>query len=324
MTSPTADWDKIGRYLAGEATAADAADVERWFAAHPQEAAALRAIDAAARELPASGRADVEHALERVKARMTSAGQRSPDRLVRFTKRVEFLAAAAAVFLVAGVFLFRRVETRLQPAPEVAYSTGVGQRDSVTLDDGSLVLLGPSSRVVVNGRAVTLTGDAYFRVRHDGTTPFIVWAGNAVVRDIGTAFTVQSDSSHPVRVVVTDGSVALSHQSDSVTLDKGDIGIVAANGAVAARRGSATDDDVAWMQGRLVFRDATMAEVAGDLRRWYGVELRVTDSLLQRRVFTGSFTGDAPAQVLRAIGLALGAQVERRGDTAFVRPRAIK
>jgi transmembrane sensor len=67
-----------------------------------------------------------------------------------------------------------------------------------------------------------------------------------------------------------------------------------------------------------------MDQVRADLRRWYGVELRVTDSLLQRRVFTGSFTTEPADRVLDAIRLALGASVVRRGDTAYVSPAAIK
>jgi transmembrane sensor len=71
-----------------------------------------------------------------------------------------------------------------------------------------------------------------------------------------------------------------------------------------------------------VFRDAAVAEVAADLRRWYGVELTVTDSALARRHFTGSFAGEPVGRVVEAIALALGARADRRGDTVFVRAAA--
>ena len=327
MTSPTspqpADWARIGRYLAGECTPDEAADVERWLAAHPEEARAARLLDSAARAVKAE-RVDVERALQGVKARAAASGQRSPERLRTFMSRIEFMAAAAAIILVAGVFLFRRAETVRVPAPEVAYHTGVGQRDSVKLEDGSVVHLGPASRIVVRDRDVTLTGTGYFRVAHDASRPFVVHANGIQIRDIGTEFGVDADSGRPVRVVVREGVVALHNASDSVVLNQGDIGVAPRSGRVEASRGTASADDVAWMQGRLVFRDATLEEVAADLRRWYGVELRVTDDALLRRVFTGSFTTEAPDRVLEAIGLALGVRVERRGDVAFLSPAAIK
>ena len=327
MTSPTssqpADWARIGRYLAGECTPAEAADVERWLAAHPEEARAARLLDSAARAVKPE-RVDVERALRGVKARAAASGQRSPERLRTFMSRIEFMAAAAAIILVAGVFVFRRVETVRGPAPEVAYHTGVGQRDSVTLSDGSVVHLGPASRIVVRDRDVTLTGTGYFRVAHDVSRPFVVHANGIQVRDIGTEFGVNADSGRPVRVVVREGVVSLHNASDSVVLNQGDIGVAPRSGRVQASRGTASADDVAWMQGRLVFRDATLEEVAADLRRWYGVEIRVTDDALLRRVFTGSFTTETPDRVLEAIGLALGVRVERRGDVAFLSPAAIK
>lgn len=324
MTQPTADWDKIGRYLAGESSPAEAAEVERWLAENPVEARKVRALDGAVRTVSPSGSGDVGQALRAVKARPAPGRKRSAARLATFVKRVEYLAAAAAIILVAGVFLFRRSATLSDFGREVTYSTSVGQRDSVTLEDGSVVLLGPDSRIAVRGRDVRLSGQAYFRVVHDESRPFVVRANGSVIRDIGTEFAVAADSALEVRVVVREGSVALENDSGSVELNQGDVGVAAPGGQVQASRGSANGDDTAWMKGRLVFRDAPMDQVRADLRRWYGVELRVTDSLLQRRVFTGSFTTEPADRVLDAIRLALGASIVRRGDTAYVNPAAIK
>ena len=195
-------------------------------------------------------------------------------------------------------------------------------RDSLLLGDGRRVLLGPSSRLVARGREVELTGEAYFTVVHDPKRPFTVRAGGAVIRDIGTAFSVHSDGGgdQAVRVVVREGSVQLGGTVDSVVLSPGDVGVLESGGRTRASRGAATDDDIAWTRGRLVFRDASVAELGADLRRWHGVELRVTDSALLRRHFTGSFVAEPTSRVLEVIALALGARVERRGDTAFIRP----
>ena len=99
-----------------------------------------------------------------------------------------------------------------------------------------------------------------------------------------------------------------------------DLGIVERDGRLTREQRVSTDPYLGWMRGSLVFRDATLAEVSGELRRWYGIELRVDDSTLAGRHLTMSFNGDPLDRVLRVIGLGLGADVERRGDTVFVRP----
>ena len=61
-----------------------------------------------------------------------------------------------------------------------------------------------------------------------------------------------------------------------------------------------------------------MARVAGEVRRWYGVTLHITDSSLVNRHIKATFNGEPVDQVLKIIGLNLGARIERRGDTATV------
>lgn len=315
MTQPGADWDRLGRYVAGELTTAEAEEVERWLAENAKDARVLAALDAATGNMPASRPVDVEAALRRVKARLEAK--------TTWRRYAVWAAVAATVVLVAGTIWRAKAGTGVAtPAATASYSTSIGQRDSVVLADGSRILLGPASRVAVSGREVRLTGEAYFVVAHDAQRPFTVRAGGAVIRDIGTEFSVHSDHDADVRVVVREGSVQLMRNADSVVLVAGDVGALTAAGNVTANRGAATADDLAWTAGRLVFRDAPISELGADLRRWYGVELRVTDSALLKRHFTGSFAGESPTRVLNVIALALGARAERRGDTVFIRPAA--
>jgi len=314
MTGPSSsspDWDKLGRYLAGESSPDEAATLQRWLAEHPGDDQLVAALDAAARQSASRQTLDVEAALLRVKTRAKAHARTAIWRFTAF-------AAAAALLLVAGVIYSRRPATDAPRTVARAFATGVGERDSVTLADGSRITIGPASRVEVSGREVRLTGEAYFRIVHDAAHPFTVRAGDVVIRDLGTEFSVHSDPAEPVRVVVHEGTVEVA-ASNAATLRPGDVGMVNEGGIVETERGAATPDDVAWTRGRLVFRNASIGELTADLRRWYGVELRVTDSALLRRHFTGSFTGEPASDVLDVIARALGARVERHGDTAYVR-----
>ena len=309
MTGPSPDWDKLGRYLAGESSPDEAAAVRRWLETHPSDAQVIAALDAAARNAP-SAPIDVEAALRRVKTRMHA---RTPSTWRRYAA----YAAAAAVLLAVGVVIRTGASGRAGPAR--TYATAVGERKEVLLGDGTQVILGPATQLVVRGRVAELKGEAFFSVAHDPQRPFTVRVRDAVVRDIGTDFSIHNDSGEALRVVVSAGVVELVHARDSVVLARGDVGVLEPDGRVRASRGGATDDDLAWTLGRLVFRNAPLPEVAADLRRWYGVELRVTDTALLRRHFTGSFATETRDRVLEVIALALGARVDQRGDTAYIR-----
>ncbi|HSL69761.1 MAG TPA: FecR domain-containing protein, partial [Longimicrobiales bacterium] len=185
---------------------------------------------------------------------------------------------------------------------------------------------GPASRLTVaadygqNRREVVLDGEALFDVRHDEARPFSVRAGRALIEDLGTRFTVRSTDSAEVRVAVTDGSVRLqaAGAGEAVVLTAGDRGIVRSDGRAVAEPGRASDADLGWTRGSLVFESASLAEVGTQLRRWYGIELQIADPVLRTRRLTATFRGESVPEVLGVIARALGVEIELRADTAVV------
>lgn len=302
------DYEAIARYLAGESSVQEASAVRDWLAAHPRDAKAFNALDAALKQAKPDRAIDVEAALRTVKTR---AVRRTPAWAIA----IAGLAAAAAIIVVFP----RSAGERSTPVADAEYTTPQGARDTVTLSDGTRIMLGPSTRVAVNGHDVTLVGEAFFTMAARKASTYAVRANGVTIRDIGTAFGVRAYPNEPLRVVVSSGIVEVASADGKVVLDSGDVGVVAPGGAVARTADAVTADDVAWMQGRLVFRNASMSQLGKDLQRWYGVELRVTDTALQGRHFTGSFSGEPVSRVSDVIALALGARAEQRGDTVFIR-----
>ena len=339
------DWEALARYLAGESSGAESERIELWLKAHKADAAFVAALQTALAGFAPSELSDidVDRALARVVERRDSISDaattsvRRPPRDPRHSRRsapmwraAALLAAAAAVVVAARLVLQREGSERSPVTTSGTgrtFATAVGKRDSLRLPDGGRVVLGPASRLVVAAsyghgtREVELHGEAYFDVVHDTTRSFVVRAGDVSVRDVGTSFGVRADGGRFVQVVVTSGSVMLrSATADSgLLLAAGDVGSVQPDGRVTSRHIGATEQYLAWMRDSLVFRDASLSEVSEELRRWYGVVLRVDDSSLAERHLTMTFAGDPIDRVLRVIGLGLGADIARRSDTAIVR-----
>jgi transmembrane sensor len=343
----SADWDAIARYFAGESSGAEGEAVRRWLDAHPEQAAALSALNEATGKLieATPPGLDVEAALARVTARRDAPDvvpidtgrtsrptvRASPPR--RWLREAIPIAAAAVLVLAVSVYWHSAREAGYTvPTVAQVIATDAGQRDSVRLPDGTRVVLSPESRLTVTAgygrdvREVQLQGEAYFDVLHDEARPFVVRAGAAAIRDLGTTFTVRAIADQPVRVAVTSGLVSLAPASasgDSVVLRPGDAGTVA-DGKMVVERGGVAETDTAWTRGRLVFRETPMAEVRAQLRRWYGIDLQV-DSTFASRHLSMTFDGESVDRVLEVMALSLGATVERQGSVAVLRPaRGVK
>jgi transmembrane sensor len=334
-------WESLARYLSGESDAGEAAAIRAWLAADPTRAEAVAALDRSMKGLarPAPTDLDVDAALRKVRARFdepavlplrrrTSAAR---ERSVPIWRTTGFRIAAGVVLVLGAVAVWRAVSgPGPVPAAALALATRVGQVDSVRLPDGTGVILGPGSRLRLaagygeTGRVAELSGEAVFDVRHDAGLPFTVRAGNATIRDLGTRFAVRSDDGENVHVAVTAGSVLLNEaaaaESKGVVLRAGDRGALDAAGTIRTEPGAVTDADLAWTRGGIVFEDATLQHVMADLKRWYGVDLRVSDPSLADRHITATFEGEPIDRVLNAIGLALGARIVQRGDTAILQP----
>ncbi len=351
------DWDALARYQAGESSPDEAVAVARWLAAHPGDAEMLASLEEVVGHevtgLRSPGEPDVEGALRRVHMRMDAD---RPASVLSLSTRPPVVAASrrrrwavggllAAAGLVGLMVALRpdRPATDSGTAPGVrqvasggSFTTPVGVRDSVRLPDGTRVLLAPASRLVVSpgygagNRDVTLSGAARFVARHNPVAPFTVRAGSAIIRDVGTVFAV--DAPAPERVVeagitvaVIEGAVALRSATSShepALLHAGDKGELRGGDSVVVHRRAVTGDDLAWTRGVLVYHNAAMDVVREDLRRWYGVDLRVADSGLATRRITATFDGAPAEQVLNTIAQVLGAELERQGNTATLRRAA--
>jgi transmembrane sensor len=325
------DWDRIARYLAGEAEPREAESTRRWLEADAERLAMVNALQAALVNVwrDDSRKPEVESALRKVKSRFDrtksdslAAGSGRGDPGWRFTPYLK--AAAVLLVLAGGAFFWRDISGSAGSSAVRTFATTVGERRQFRLADGTGVVLGPRSRLIVDpgssDRSVSLEGDGYFAVVHDASHPFTVKVGTVKLQDIGTAFSVQTNEDGGIRVAVASGSIALgpreSGRASAEVLRARDRATVNPSGLVGIERSALSDDDLAWVQGRLVFRDTPVIQVGAELSRWYGVRLVLADSTLSNLHLTASFSGESIDRVLNVIALSLGARIEREGNVA--------
>jgi transmembrane sensor len=157
------------------------------------------------------------------------------------------------------------------------YVTGVGQQQTVRLDDGTRIELNTDSRiqaqVTESSRTMRLEkGEAYFEVVHDARRPFIVFAGNRKIIDIGTKFSVRLDNGQ-VRVLVSEGEVRVENLDGKpmapTVADAGTALVAQDNGTLIANRAPReVSREMSWRSGVLVFDQETLAAAAEEFNRY--------------------------------------------------------
>lgn len=182
------------------------------------------------------------------------------------------------------------------------YDTPVGEQRTVALEDGSRIELNTDSRVRVRysagTRALTLErGQALFEVAHDTARPFIVKAGAASVRAVGTKFEVYRRAAD-VRVTLVEGKVLVTGAPDAQAATP----LVAGQGVEVRRKtvtAPAKVDTAAvtgWTQGRLTFHDARLVDAVTEINRYSRNKVVLAASAPANERINGAFdTGDPKA-----------------------------
>jgi len=311
----------FAKMSSGEATDADRRAFETWLDAAPERRTAhdrfqalLGVVDEGFLDHDAP-----EVLLDAAAPPFAPSRRRRPEGtrplLLRSRPAFATAAAAAVVVVTAGWLLVQ--PGRYQPA-----ATAVGEQRTLTLADGSHVILNTdtslSYRMGRSARAIRLArGEAFFEVRKDPKAPFVVAVDEGEVRAVGTAFNVRSWGGQ-TDVSVKEGVVAVrTHDGQAGRLLAGDHAVITAAGLRIVQRGDNTAIVDAWTQGRLVYRNQPLSVVVKDLDRYFAGRLVADGPLVDTRVSAVISLGDERA-VLAALSQQLPISVSRRADDVTV------
>ena len=340
------DWKLIHRFLSDQCTEAERRKVEQWLQDDPAHRVFMMSMQKIWEVEPRmEGRIDVKTAWEKFRnERMALPDINAPERAKRsriknyapsgsgkgrkWYQRKTFYMAAAAVLLVAamvGLFQYSFFTN------EITYQevlTEKGEKTSVKLSDGSLVMLNAESSIRIpsnygsESRTLYLSGEGFFEVEHNAGKPFRVHSGDVLTEDLGTKFNIRAYADEAdIEVVVAEGEVALSSskspRTDVVNLQANELGTASKTGAVDVKRISDLSSYIGWTQRRLVFDDTPFRQVITKLERWYGVKFIVTDPTLWDQQLTAEFEKQPLSNVLKLMTRTMNMEAEVKEDTVI-------
>ena len=208
-----------------------------------------------------------------------------------------FAVAAAVTLLALPVAAYSGWQLGWVPNAHERYSADASAR-TVTLPDGSQVELNLGSQLTFSNykdqRRVTLgKGEAFFKVSHDASHPFLVQAAEGQVRVTGTQFNVWMYEDQ-VRVTLLEGSVLVTSNKrlsgDGLRLEPGmQARYKAGDYAAQINPTAAVSSELAWRNGKLVLDNLALADALPLINRYLDSPLSLADSATGKLRIGGVF-----------------------------------
>jgi ferric-dicitrate binding protein FerR (iron transport regulator) len=227
------------------------------------------------------------------------------------------LLRIAAALIFAALLLVSGYEVFLNPSAksnllELSASTQV--MNTCILPDGTLVSLNSNTKLRYpkkfgrSTREVTIEGEAFFEVKPNKDKPFIIHAGNAQIKVLGTSFNVNAyPESKLVEVTVETGRVqflnknAKSVQTNELILIPGDKGTLIYESNSLKKTTNQNLNFLSWKSHNLIFKATSLNEVIQDLAKVYKVDIRIADPDLKNLLLTAHFNNYSLDFILEVI-----------------------
>lgn len=191
-----------------------------------------------------------------------------------------------------------------------------GMRSHVVLPDGTDLWLNAESKIKYSipftreNRQVELSGEAFLEVVKNEESPFVVNAGVAAVKVLGTQFNVKAyPDDEQLEVALTEGSVEFTGttadgKKAAATLIPNDFLAMNKTTGQFKLQNKNLNKHISWVKNVIIFDETPMPEVAKTLERWYGVKVVVADAEINKYRFTTTFENESLFRVLELLELS--------------------
>jgi transmembrane sensor len=318
---PPFDEIQLLNYLLGKAGEEERRRIEEWLhgnEAHREYLDQLEKVWVETGKIrPVPVAVDVDAAWERMLGRISGEERETPVRSLRYVWTVAaILLVSFGLYFVAKMFLI---------PPEQVELTSTSAIVKDTLPDGSRISLNRNSKLTYPGkfgrkmRQVTLTGEAFFDVKHDAEQPFVIEAGKAMIKVLGTSFNVKAYTGSDVEVSVEQGLVMLftvdpaTNDTLSVLLPAGTSGVLPVNSMQPEVMERTSPDRLFWLDRTLEFRQTELSEVFAVLSGHFGIIVRSGQPEILNCRLSATFRNESLETILEVIATSFELEVKNEG-----------
>jgi len=267
---------------------------------------------------------NVDKAWNKVHSRLIENGLDVSGNVLRisFTRTTLFRIAAAALLLIGlGTAALYMSDSGYLSKKNTVIAAVDQKNVLVSLPDGSKVYLNRNSEFSYrknfgkHGRDVKLTGEAFFEIAPDASKPFIIDAGQAKVKVIGTTFNVITNNKESaVEVYVKTGKVLVSDNSGSNTLqlDPGFVGTMSSK--ASAKTLNTNQNYIAWKTGHLEYSGEKLSVVFSDLKRVYNMDIVADDPDILENPWHSPIDNSSEETIIRIICTSFNLGYTKEGN----------
>ena len=258
----------------------------------------------------------------------------------RIIRLITWYARIAAILLIpllvyTGIVMHQKNQVATTEG-WAEMSAPLGSRIKFSLPDGSFGWLNSGSTIKYalnfnQKREVQLSGQAFFDVIHQDDNKFVVKTKYLDIEVKGTAFNVAAyDNEDQIDVTLERGSVLLKNAKFTAPIEMKPNELINYNliNQKITRTTVAAQNYSAWKEGKLVLRNASLAELAKQLSRWYNVEVRTNDLKDTSFRYRATFENEKLEEVLRLLKITSPLKVkieerEKQADGSFSKQKIL-
>jgi ferric-dicitrate binding protein FerR (iron transport regulator) len=228
--------------------------------------------------------------------------------------------AAGFLLFVGGIWLYNS-----QYAVKAITLSTNNQIQTSTLPDGSVITLNRKSlfeypsKFKGNQREVKLkNGEAFFNITHNKAKPFIISAGNTLIRVVGTSFNVKNKKDG-VEVIVESGIVQVSRNGQSALLKPGEKILVKQNSKTLEKEINPDQLYTYYRSKKFIADDTPLWRVVEVLNEAYDSHIVIGKKELNNLPLNTTFQNESLDKILDVISRTFKITVERKNGSIILK-----
>jgi ferric-dicitrate binding protein FerR (iron transport regulator) len=247
-----------------------------------------------------------------------------------------FRMAAAVIF--AALLLVSGYQVLVKPSAKVDLLE-ISSTDQIVntfaLPDGTVVSLNTNTKISYpkkfgrQQREVSIEGEAFFEVKPNKNKPFIIHAGKAQIKVLGTSFNVSAyPETKQVEVIVETGKVQVSNKTtdsaktNELILTPGDKGTLVYSSNSLLKTTNQDPNFLAWKTRNLIFKATSLDEVIEKLEKIYKVDIRLADPRLNQLLLTAQFNDYSLDFILKVIETTFQIEAQKLNGQYILKARS--